>query len=132
MSFVLPTFNLFADVYRVSGVGGTYGAPNVHTPANLTPGRRVFLSLAINTVTSPASMMELLLPPLTDIRAAWNGLNSDIVECPAGSKRFYYVVHVDDIGKGFANEHRLALMVYNVNGNNTLIGGPYAAPVPLP
>jgi hypothetical protein len=75
---------------------------------------------------------ELLLPLLTDVRGTWNGVVGDLIEVPAGSKRFYAVVGVHDVGKGFPNEYRLALISYSVFGNTTLVGGPFPAPVPLP
>jgi hypothetical protein len=84
------------------------------------------------TVLHPAIYAEVLFPKLTDIRAIWNGVGTDIIELPAGSKRFYSVIHVDDVGKGFSNEYRLALAFYDENGNGTLAGGPFPAPVPLP
>ena len=56
--------------------------------------------------------MFLLLPALTDVRYTGVGGTSDsfydIVEVPAGSARWYWVLSVDDAGKGFANEHRVA------------------------
>jgi hypothetical protein len=76
--------------------------------------------------------MELLLPMRTDIRASWNGASEDLVEVPAGSLRFYGVYWVDDVGRGFLNEYRLALLDYFATGNATLAGGPFPAPVPLP
>jgi len=52
--------------------------------------------------------MSLLLPPLADVRGPQDSVSADMVEVPAGSGRWYFVVGVDDIGKGFANEHRSA------------------------
>jgi hypothetical protein len=61
--------------------------------------------------------MWLLLPALTDIRATYTNGSFDVVDCPAGSGRIYAVVFVDDSGKGFANEHRVAcLSQYNAAG----------------
>jgi hypothetical protein len=77
-------------------------------------------------------LMEILLPAGSDIRAQWNGLNPDMVEIPAGSKRFYSVANVDDIGKGFANEHRIAWVQYMIGGGTFFSGPSYPAPVPLP
>jgi hypothetical protein len=54
--------------------------------------------------------MFLLLPPGTDIRSGVLG-TADDVEVPAGSGRFYEVEFVDDVGKGFANEYRVALLI---------------------
>jgi len=58
--------------------------------------------------------MTILLPPLTDIRDSFStaaGSSRPIVEVPAGSKRYYGVTFVDDIGKGFPNEHRFACII---------------------
>jgi len=49
---------------------------------------------------------SLLVPPLTDIRDSSCGVNQDVIECPADSRRWYSADGVDDIGKGFDNEHR--------------------------
>jgi hypothetical protein len=133
MAFRLPAMPLTVNIWRVSGTGGNYAAPDVSCLCNLTPGKRIMVaSPQVLAATKVAITMELLLPPLTDIRSAWNGLQSDLVEVPAGSKRFYGVDDVDDVAKGFANEYRIALIVYIVLGNSTLTGGPFAAPVPLP
>jgi hypothetical protein len=51
-----------------------------------------------------------LFPPGTDIRDGSGPSGIDSLECPAGSGRYYYVTNVDDIAKGFANEHRYALV----------------------
>lgn len=56
--------------------------------------------------------MYLLLPALTDVRCAVCGAPPDVIEVPAGSGRCYFVSFVDDISKGFASEHRLALLVF--------------------
>lgn len=56
--------------------------------------------------------MGIALPALTDVASA-RGLPfpfNDLIECPQGSGRFYEVLFVDDVGKGFANEHRIALV----------------------
>jgi hypothetical protein len=133
MPFVIPQFPLTASIWRVSGTGGNYALPDVSSPANLSPGRRVMIGITtVGAAQHSAVSMELLLPKLTDVRAAYNGLQPDIVEVPAGSKRFYGVVGVDDIGKGFSNEHRIAWLSYVFAGNTTLAGGPFPAPVPLP
>jgi hypothetical protein len=54
--------------------------------------------------------MYILCPPFSDIRGLLNPGGSDGVEIPPGSGRRYLVDQVDDIGKGFANEHRFALI----------------------
>ena len=55
--------------------------------------------------------MWLLVPTGTDIRDFKTGGSGDTVEVGAGTGRFYVVCWVDDIGGGFANEHRFAELV---------------------
>jgi hypothetical protein len=113
MAYVIPQFNLTVTLWRVSGVGGDYTAWDLKFFANLSPGRREneVLNTSANFNTFKHFMM-LLCPALTDIRAAWNLLSPDLVEVPKASGRFYDVVWVDDVGKGFANEYRLAFIQY--------------------
>lgn len=120
MGFRIPNFNLTCNIY--SGIGGAYpplafvgGAPRIAAqPCALAHGRIAghhggsgsgFTELTI-------WQMQLCLPALTDIRGfeenALNGL--DQVECPAGSGRYYCVNSVDDVGKGYVNEYRCALI----------------------
>ena len=133
MSYKVPNFNLTASIWRVNGTGGAYAAPDVTTLANLSPGRRIMIASPQTTAAQKEAIVdEALLPALTDVRATWNALGPDLMEIPAGSKRFYEVVGVHDVGKGFPNEYRLALIVFNVNGNLSLGGGPFPVPTPLP
>jgi hypothetical protein len=135
MPFVLPQFPLAINIWRLAGVGGNYAIPDVKTVGNLTPGRRVFLSQATApSIATYSFFMELLLPKLTDIRPSWNGQGPDIVEVPDGSLRFYRVFWVDDIGKGFANEHRFAVLCYFPSFPQPVgsVGFPIGSPVPLP
>jgi hypothetical protein len=139
MAFVLPAFPLLCNVWRGSGAGGAllYKAPDLQVMGNLSPGRRVMLAFPIVT---PATIgfewnMELLLPKLTDIRVyipPSGTLTGDIIECPAGSERIYQVRVVDDIGKGFANEHRMVLMYQALEGTNFNDVGFIPWPQPLP
>jgi hypothetical protein len=82
-------------------------------------GRRV-QTLAIlssrlpNEFTTPPGevmTMDLLLPAGTDIRGTQDTVGCDIVEVPAGTGRYYWSLTVDDIGKGWPNEHRIAKIV---------------------
>jgi hypothetical protein len=133
MSFQPPTFISLTSLWRTEGIGGAYGAPDLQFLATLSCGRRVAVesSPVIPTQFLSAHERFLLCPKLTDIRARWNNVLADIVEFPAGSKRFYGVVDVDDVGKGFANEYRLVVLRYNSGGTPTLPPG-FAAPVPMP
>lgn len=99
------------------------GAPPrlANVPANLAYGLRVNVTTTGGTTLPgiPFQTMNLLLPKLTDIRGPQDstssqdtltGVTGDYVEAPAGSGRLYVVGFVDDIGKGFPNEHRTATM----------------------
>jgi len=132
MAFTPPTFNLVADIYEVTS--STTKVLRLSSPCNLAMGRRpayVWLGASSYSVfqgLTPA----LLLPALTDIRDQFQGGNDDIVECPQGSGRWYCVSGVEDVGKGFSNEYRVATM--QKIGNYA----PWAAlgipwwPVPMP
>lgn len=122
MPFVLPTFNLTINIWHPPV--NVLNPPAVTCPGNLAWSKRTKLILPTNPGPGvwPLHVMHLLLPALTDVRDRFsNGGPSDVVEVPAGTGRFYFVVGVDDIGKGFPNEHRCAL-IYQGN----------AWPVPIP
>jgi hypothetical protein len=77
--------------------------------------------------------MYLLLPPHTDIRTAILRGWYDVVECPAGSSRWYITIFVDDVGKGFPNEFRFAELSQisdSLNTTPTYTGATW--PVPMP
>jgi hypothetical protein len=98
--------------------GGVFTTPaRVVSLCNLAWGRRVGSVLtAAGSLTQPASNLTLLLPAFTDIRDSLCSTGYDGVEVPAGSGRVYNVFLVDDLGKGFPNEHRGALLLKTVNG----------------
>lgn len=111
MPYVLPTFNLSVNIWwweQYLGLVPPGNPPDVITVCNLALGRR------IGSNDQPhLSSMWLLLPALTDIRCVdltGTATQPGLVEVPAGSGRYYDVDYVDDIGKGFANEHRFALI----------------------
>jgi hypothetical protein len=110
MAFVLPTFNILVDIYG-AGLPPPAGPPRATAvPAQLrAPAAN---NIVIVSVASANSAMVLLIAPLTDIRDGFNAPinSSDWIEAPAGTGRFYRVVFVDDIGKGFPNEHRFAIL----------------------
>jgi hypothetical protein len=109
MSFTLPTFNLLCNVW--TGTAPPPGARRAQFPCNLAWGRRVNTSLDSVGAFWPTT---ILLPALADIRTiTQTGVASgnDVVEVPAGSGRYYVAEHVDDIGKGFSNEHRGAILI---------------------
>jgi hypothetical protein len=113
MAYTLPTFNLGVNVWHYPHFPGG-GPPDLVTTGNLAYGRRV-MSPSGTTFGDDYPMMgaaTLLLPPLTDIRLfpINDAVQSSIIECPAGTGRYYTTLFVEDIGKGFANEHRAVIM----------------------
>jgi len=133
MAFTLPDFNLTVDVYTGPWLTKTL---RLSTLANLALSRRVLQiqggfdpSSAVETLTP---LMTLLLPAGTDVRDRFQGGPYDLVDAPAGSGRWYVVAGVDDIGKGFPNEHRVALLA---KVGASLDGTEFAGlvwPVPMP
>jgi hypothetical protein len=109
MVYTLPTFNLSCNVFSMGG--GTWATRSLRIgllPCNLAMGRRVQqYSLGTANDSTNAAAPSILVPPLSDVRDFSSGGQADMIECPAGSGRWYQVLGVDDIGKGFANEHRL-------------------------
>jgi hypothetical protein len=114
MAFNTPTFNLTVNLWSATLVTNP---PTMSFLACLSPGRRTML-LAPSTLTNPVYVQvptwgptsELMCPKGTDIRGAQNSGMTNVVECPAGSARYYLVLFVEDVGKGFPNEYRLALL----------------------
>lgn len=131
MSFTLPSFNLTANILRISA--GTYVVVGT-TDCNLAMGRRTALDrFAGPSPTDFGGLTPTLLCPAgTDIRDRSCGGNEDVLEVPAGSGRWYAASAVDDIGKGFANEHR-AVTLLKVGWFAPWLGfGLSAWPTPIP
>lgn len=116
MAFRVPTFNSICNVY-----GYDQGVPPIppeveprqpQQECQLTWGRRVQVSSGAGPAAegSLTLTMSLLLPRGNDIRGPQDVRGRDVVEVPAGTGRWYYVVAVDDVGKGFDNEYRCALL----------------------
>ena len=123
MAFVLPTFPITCSIWDA----GTYPhgtARLTNVPCQLrapaASQANVIVPVAGQTVA-----MTLLLPALTDIRDSFNTpINSrDVVEVPEGSGRVYIVAIMDDIAKGFPNEHRYAIL-------QKVVGFPWPTPSP--
>lgn len=113
MPYIIPTFNLVCNVFdNGGGAVPPVGAPRLSPACALVYGRRVNVASTGGTtlVGVPLVTMCLLLPALTDVRGPLQAGGPDIVECPAASSRYYVVAFVDDIGKGYANEHRTATL----------------------
>jgi len=135
MAFTIPVFPITCEIYtgpwltkvlRLSGVD-----------CNLAYGRRSQISLASAIIPADGDCqipMTLLLPALTDIRdqASTGAGLGDLVEVPSGTGRWYSVYNVDDIGKGFANEHRAAVLFKLVEyfDPTHLAGSQWPTPIP--
>jgi hypothetical protein len=132
-SFAMPNFNLDAAVWHNPGsYPPDYPPPDLTLKCNLANGR-VSHILNVQQRTPTAQVLiagsSALFPANSDIRDAACFSNPDVVEIPHGSGRFYWVAYCDDIAKGFANEHRWAVLGKVHAGN---FWGPYRWPVPLP
>lgn len=113
MAYVLPTFNLLANVWHAYDATLTnYASPDATVLVNLSPGKRTMVAADPGFTSSILYnfVMEMLVAKDTDIRTSNETTLADLIECPKDTGRFYAVRYVDDIGKGFANEHRLVLV----------------------
>jgi len=135
MSFTLPDFNLTCDIY--SGPYDTRVLRLSGVACNLAMGRRVQVVFHDPTgLGFGAATAQLLLPSGTDVRDVsqlmGGGPPYDIVEVPAGSGRWYVVNSVDDVGKGFPNEYRLAFLA-KLSSNSGLVNTTGLFwPIPMP
>lgn len=110
MAFQVPNFNLTVEVWTGPYLGKVSRGTS---PANLAWGKRVQYAYQeiFTPEETPASVaMLLLFPAGSDVRSLVSSGMGDVIEVPQGSGRWYGVVSVDDIGKGFANEHRAAVI----------------------
>jgi len=123
MAFVLPTFNIVVNIYS-AGFPPPGGPPRLTNIAAQLRAPSANNVMYLSTVAANSAQC-LLLPPGTDIRDRFcTPINSmDYVEAPAGTGRFYIVVIVDDIGRGFPNEHRYVIL-------QKVIGVPWPVPIP--
>jgi hypothetical protein len=101
-------------------------------PANLA-ATQFFFELGL--------LQELIVAKGTDLRDPQFGDNQyfkwyDIVEAPSSSNRFFFVIGVGDVAKGFTNEYRAAVVAPTtvIQGAvwNTLGGWPFAPNWPTP
>lgn len=109
MGFSVPNFNITCNIWRIASPPPA--APFSTEDCNLALGRRTSSYQGLYS-SDREPVMSLLLPPGTDIRGPQSATGPDVVEVPAGTGRFYTVVGVDDSGKGWPNEHRVALIAW--------------------
>jgi len=134
MAISLPNFILDCDIYTGPWATKVF---RLSSPCNLAFGRRIngpSISGDFIPGGNVVILMDLLLPPLTDVRCCMQSTPPvlDIVEVPAGSGRWYGVAAVDDSGKGFPNEHRIAVITPVFDG---LTSGDFSGlfwPTPMP
>ncbi len=136
MAFVVPQFNLSANVWHNKGAVpfipsiGSLGTPDLTSACQIRfdPGHAISVSGTFSGLNStnvrPTYPTEIRFPKLTDVRgyasAFLSGNTADVIEAPAGSGRYYFAEAVEDVGKGFANEYR------------QVVAFPVSAPTPLP
>lgn len=132
-AFALPVFNLACNVWHnPTSRMDHLPVPSASVFCNLANGRVSHLPgwVARQPGTPPSSYQSSALFPIgTDIRDTSVHPNPDIVEIPAGTGRYYWVVYCDDIAKGFTNEHRWAV-IQKVYGYG--IFSIYHWPTPMP
>lgn len=145
MGYSLPTFNLPVRVWRSTSL--VTDPPDVTTAGNLVGSRPEVVSLPAMgnmtlsqrqvTVAYWGRFSTILLPKLADVRPPNATDDGDVIECPSGTGRYYFVVHVDDTGKGFPNEHRYAFVVaiqtpamVGLLANPCGITSPWPVPIP--
>lgn len=129
MGYKLPTFNLLCniwDAYAFAADAPAIAPSFADVPCNLQFARKMHYQ--------GPGVMFLLLPKGTDVEDATLLADSvvDVVECPAGSKRWYCVKSVDDVMKGFPTEYRCAEIVkaYLVVDANTFPSWNWPEPYP--
>src|ERR1044072_4476847 len=115
MAFVLPTFNLTCDIYTFPY--NFTNPPRLTSPCQLRAPNMAAVAMA-NGLLAVTQAIQLLLPPLTDIRDQYCApINApDCVVLPIGTTCRYQVMYVNDIGKGFPNEHRYATLAKIATG----------------
>lgn len=130
MAYTIPDFNLTCDVWRGPYLGRSIAIAGL--ACNLAYGRRRSMPQDDIDQNGWVMAMSLLVPSSSDIRDLSCAAVQDVVEVPSGSGRWYQVANVDDIGKGFPNEHRCAAL-YKIS--EAMWGASYAGlmwPAPIP
>ena len=136
MPFVVPAMPLLMSRWNAwDPTTSLYATPDaVDVPCCISPGKRSMVSIRGDTDASLSDFaMEVLLPALEKGCAGvhFPPRAADVLEIPQGSTRFYMVRYVDDIGKGFANEHRFFL-VKMIRDDMVFADVTLAFPVTLP
>lgn len=110
MAFVQPQFNITCNIYTWPfALGNAPRTADQQCQLRAPAANNGGFGSGLLAVTQ---IIQLLLPAGTDIRDIYCApINAaDIIEVPAGSGCHYQVMWVNDIGKGFPNEHRYATL----------------------
>lgn len=133
MAFSVPAFNLLCDLWTGPWLTKVLRLSGVQCNLQMSPRREVgpayYEDADAARLNGP---LYLLLPSRTDVRSPTFTGVADVVECPSGTGRWYAVTFVDDVGRGFSNEFRLAQMVQITQFVNGVQYAGLLWPVPMP
>jgi hypothetical protein len=136
VGFPVPTMPVPVNLWRFNTVVGNPADLTFLANLSFRKDGRPFVFVQSGGSVSFLPAIELLCPKLTDIRGHTAApFNGDRVEVPAGSGRFYAVIFVEDVGKTFANEYRLAVLAQMTSLVIGYSGQPWGAllwPTPTP
>lgn len=113
MAYRLPTFNLTAKIWTgPQGVLPPAGAPRLTAACALWIYKTGMLLSPLQTAGTIV-VVCIKWPAGTDVRPLYgfNGglvMSGDVVELPALSGRFYEIISVDDVARGYANQYRIS------------------------
>jgi len=105
MSFRIPTFNLLCNIWHGGGIPPA-GMPDISDVPCQLAWDRIGSTMTGGTSLAAFHCMLIRVAKGTDLRGKISSSGTDVVECPAGSGRYYAIGWVDDVAKGFANEFR--------------------------
>jgi hypothetical protein len=124
MAKKIPLFPMTANVWR--NASAIPGPPDLVVQCQLhvpTAGRAAYGSTP--TLIAGTLFRSIYVPKGTDLRPIWPSSLPDVIECPAGTGRFYHVWDLDDVAKGFPNEFRCASVIVYFG-----IAGSWPTPIP--
>lgn len=113
MAYNPPSFNLTADIYDLADWPS--GSPRLTSIScqwrGVGKAASIYNAVSVTSFSVPT---EILFPAGTDVRSLFESATSsyDIIKLyMGGSFRPFRVLDVYDIGKGFTNEYRVAVVV---------------------
>ena len=103
-----PTFPMTAAIVSAGVLDSTQA--RLTALCNLALGKGVTTQGWSFLEGADAIFTRALFPRGTDVRDRFSTGGPDAIECPSGSGRWYLVHTVLDVGSGFPNEYRLAII----------------------